>query len=334
MFPPLEVLAETPDTIHLPPGTEQEQTDNPIRSHPGATMSKIRKKDLHFILMRLRDRMNHWGVATNDNAQEIKNILRTLKNHGESHQAQDILPQFTALCKKVESVRDRMDVIESQGPHTCHNHAALGEDRKRIIELEESTAGLWEKGTEQDAGILSMLKSIPEIEILKTQVNGLEKEMENIIPGKNNNLWYRVVELERNKANAISLSGLAGDEIRGRINELESALPKIERMVRTLRLDCFSAIRKQNNENAAAHIQQSDTIMHMKEQIKGLEHRLGRAQDMIAEMQLGAMKHVIECPPTGCVTVCGHGSAYGGGGSGGNVVKHSEPKKPAAKKAR
>ena len=42
------------------------------------------------------------------------------------------------------------------------------------------------------------------------------------------------------------------------------------------------------------HIQQSNTIMKMQEQIKGLENRLSRAQDMIAEleMQLSAINNL------------------------------------------
>jgi hypothetical protein len=70
-------------------------------------------------------------------------------------------------------------------------------------------------------------------------------------------------------------------EDRRRIEELEKEL-KNQR----------AHIIERAEENKAAHIQQSDTFMKMQKQIGGLENRLSRSQDMIAE-----------CHPSGCITV-------------------------------
>jgi hypothetical protein len=231
VFPPLEVLAETPDTIHLPPGTEQEQTDNIIRSRPGdAAMNK--KK------MAKRAQKTYNQFLFNEQGkilEEILDIRKILKNHGEAHMAQDILPQFTKLCEKVESVRDRMDVIESQGPHTCHNHAALGEDRKRIIDLESRmNCGnhpdiitrirdlerakeddvfpargrlqlVAEKIDDIEAAVNTHLKSVADVEILKTQMAGLESD--------NAKLWAAVGTLEIQMQNLLPVHNNMMDEV-------------------------------------------------------------------------------------------------------------------------
>jgi len=39
---------------------------------------------------------------------EILDIRKTLKSHGEAHLAQDLLPQFRELCKKVERIEMQM----------------------------------------------------------------------------------------------------------------------------------------------------------------------------------------------------------------------------------
>ena len=36
---------------------------------------------------------------------EIRDIQQVLKMHGEAHAANDLLPQFTALCEKVETLQ-------------------------------------------------------------------------------------------------------------------------------------------------------------------------------------------------------------------------------------
>jgi uncharacterized coiled-coil DUF342 family protein len=169
-------------------------------------MTKIRKKDLHFTIMRLRERVNHSCIGVNDNAQEIKNILRTLRLHGEGHMTNDLTPQFREMCKRVEAVRDRMDVLESQGTHTCHNLAALKEDQKRIIAIE--------------------LK-------MKEQRSDYH------------------------------------DHIRQLVEENNAA---------------HEMIRKNSNVARECSNAQATEILKMKEQIKGLENRLSRAQDTIAEM--------------------------------------------------
>lgn len=104
------------------------------------------------------------------------------------------------LGQRIDGLRDRMDVFDSQDTHTCHNVAALQEDR-RLIEA-------------------------------------------------------------------------------------------IQAKMKEQREDYHGHIRQLVTENEAAHIQQSNTILKMQEQIKGLENRLSRAQDMIAE-----------CHPDGCIVV-------------------------------
>ena len=49
------------------------------------------------------------GMLLND----IKELNRTLKLHGEAHMAHDILPQFTALVKKVEELEKHQKQVLS-----------------------------------------------------------------------------------------------------------------------------------------------------------------------------------------------------------------------------
>lgn len=99
--------------------------------------------------------------------KEIAELKRVFRLHGEAHMAQDLVPQFRELVKKVEKIEgvlnfklndgpianhskriadleetaealsETVDQLSSVGPHTCHNIAALKDDRKRIMELEE-----------------------------------------------------------------------------------------------------------------------------------------------------------------------------------------------------
>ena len=150
--------------------------------------------------------MHDQYVKINDAKQEIINIQRTLKLHGEAHMAQDLLPQFTELVKKVEKLEGVLNFKLNDGPIMNHS--------KRIADLEETAEALSETvdqlstckcqageqmlkrisnlETRMDAvtkGDLVIfaehidnlnesnrvfLKTIPEVEILKTQVAGLE----------------------------------------------------------------------------------------------------------------------------------------------------------------
>ena len=90
---------------------------------------------------------------------KISALEHLFKMHGQAHMAQDLLPQFTNLCKRVEEIEKRMVQIDIHRDRlanhdesiealsetvdqlssckSCHNLAALEEDRKRIIELEK-----------------------------------------------------------------------------------------------------------------------------------------------------------------------------------------------------
>ena len=65
------------------------------------------------------------GMLLND----IKELNRTLRLHGEAHMAQDLLPQFTELVKKVEKLEGQLNFKLNDGP--IHNHSV------RIVSLEE-----------------------------------------------------------------------------------------------------------------------------------------------------------------------------------------------------
>jgi archaellum component FlaC len=64
----------------------------------------------------------------------------------ETHQAQvNASENIERICKRlndqdesIESLSETVDQMSSMGPHTCHNLAALKEDRQRIIDLEDA----------------------------------------------------------------------------------------------------------------------------------------------------------------------------------------------------
>ena len=95
---------------------------------------------------------------------KISALEQIQRNHGQAHMAQDLLPQFTNLCKRVEEIEKRMVQIDIH--------------RDRLADHDECIEALWEKGTENDSGMLSMLKVIPDIEILKTQMIGLVRDVD------------------------------------------------------------------------------------------------------------------------------------------------------------
>ena len=65
-------------------------------------------------------------------AIRVVNSLRTLKAHGQAHMAQDLLPQFTDMCKKVEKLEGQLNFKLNDGP--IFNHG------KRIADLEKQQA--------------------------------------------------------------------------------------------------------------------------------------------------------------------------------------------------
>ena len=59
----------------------------------------------------------------------LSTVERKLKNHGEAHMADDLLPQFTELVKKGEKLEGQLNFKLNDGP--IHNHSV------RIAELEK-----------------------------------------------------------------------------------------------------------------------------------------------------------------------------------------------------
>jgi len=93
---------------------------------------------------------------------KISALEHLFKMHGQAHMAQDILPQFVLLSKKVEKLEG--DILPG------------------------------------------------------------------VVPGRTS-LWTRVVDLERNKADAISLSGVEGDKIRQRLADHDESIEALSETV-------------------------------------------------------------------------------------------------------
>ena len=170
---------------------------------------------------------------------DIKALEQNLAAHHERMNRHDT--RISDLEETAESLSETVDQ-----PSTCKCEAG-NQMLKRIGELEEANAALWEGGTERDAGMLSLLKAIPDIEILKTQMNFCMKDLNGgMQPGDKISLNSRVMEIERNKADACTLSGKEGDRIRQRLLDLEKE-------IKDQREDYHAHIRQLVEENEAAH---------------------------------------------------------------------------------
>ena len=136
------------------------------------------------------------GMLLND----IKELNRTLKLHGEAHMAQDLLPQFTELVKKVEKLEGVLNFKLNDGP--IHNHsvriaeleklvALVAHHTNKISDVEECNSAHYERLCDIEEFDKTVLKSIPDIEILKTQVQGLVRDVDALkIQFHNTNLHY------------------------------------------------------------------------------------------------------------------------------------------------
>ena len=110
-------------------------------------------------------------IQISDSLQEITNLKRTLKLHGEAHMAQDLLPQFTELVKKVEKLEGQLNFKLNDGPIANHS--------KRIADLEETAESLSETVDQSTLSAKMFLERVTDIEILKTQMAGVEKTVYN-----------------------------------------------------------------------------------------------------------------------------------------------------------
>ena len=141
---------------------------------------------------------------------KISALEHLFKMHGQAHMAQDLLPQFRALCEKVETHHLRLTL---EGKAQQDQNRSISELRKRVEDLEkrmvqidilrdrlndhdESIESLTEtvdqlstckcqageqmlkRITELEESNATFLKSIPDIEILKTRVIGLVRDVD------------------------------------------------------------------------------------------------------------------------------------------------------------
>lgn len=90
---------------------------------------------------------------------------------------------------------------------------------KRIAKLEGSTH------VQNAAHHTAFLSLFPRVEKLEQKIEFCLKDLNGgMQPGDTKSLYSRVMELERNKADAISLSGKGGDAIRKKLEALEKEI--------------------------------------------------------------------------------------------------------------
>ncbi len=140
--------------------------------------------------------------------------------------------------REVELLEKRIKVAEQR--HEITDRIAR-ENWKRIGELESgaNTTGH------------SLLKRV---EKLEQQIEFCLKDLNGgMQPGDRKSLDSRVMELERNKADALTLSGKGGDGIRVNINKLATTIEALQKEIKDQREDYHAHIRQLVEENEAAH---------------------------------------------------------------------------------
>lgn len=78
--------------------------------------------DQRFIVVEEQNR------KLNEKVEKLEGVLNFKLNHSK---------RIADLEETAEALSETVDQLSSVGPHTCHNIAALKDDRKRIMELEE-----------------------------------------------------------------------------------------------------------------------------------------------------------------------------------------------------
>jgi len=133
---------------------------------------------------------------------KISALEHLFKMHGQAHMAQDILPQFVLLSKKVEKLEG--DILPG------------------------------------------------------------------VVPGKTS-LWSRVINLERNKADASTLSGVAGDNINRRLADHDESIEALSETVDQLSTcQIYSEqIKTLVREVETLKIQMGNTILHTNKLMEG-----------------------------------------------------------------
>ena len=179
---------------------------------------------------------------------KISALEHLFKMHGQAHMAQDLLPQFRALCEKVETHHLRLTL---EGKAQQDQNRSISELRKRVEDLEkrmvqidilrdrlndhdESIESLTEtvdqlstckcqageqmlkRITELEESNATFLKSIPDIEILKTQVAALEEK-----PSSKRLMDIETEIKDMREDYHAHFRGLRGDEIKTLIDRTE-----------------------------------------------------------------------------------------------------------------
>lgn len=129
----------------------------------------MKKKNLIKEIMDLQEDIGCLYTRSNEAQQEIRRAHDRHTHHVSDHRANDLLPQFTELCKKVESLEGKLNFKLNDGPIMNHS--------KRIADLEETAEALSETVDQSTLSSKMFLERVVEIEILKTQVSGLENRL-------------------------------------------------------------------------------------------------------------------------------------------------------------
>jgi len=172
--------------------------------------------------------------------KEIKDLNATIRRHGEAHLAQDLLPQFTELVKKVEKLEGVLNFKLNDGP--IHNHsvriaeleklvALVAHHTNKISDVEECNSAHYERLCDIEEFDKTVLKSIPDIEILKTQVQGLVRDVDALkIQFHNTNIHYNglITEVLKQKAFLSKVQAILDRERDARIKKSPGYLKEIE----------------------------------------------------------------------------------------------------------
>ena len=125
------------------------------------------------------------GLEEKSNHIEAENHSLLNGNYERRIEKLENTPATSLNTAIIANHSKRIGDLERENTEALNAHGTRGLQLatiiQRIADLEEANAGLWEAGTEQDAGILSLLKALPDIEILKTRFGGLDKSYADTI---------------------------------------------------------------------------------------------------------------------------------------------------------
>ena len=132
----------------------------------------MKKSELERILLDCVIRGGEREERVQQMEVDVANCKRILKQHGEAHLVQDLLPQFTQLVKKVESLEGKLNFKLNDGP--IFNHG------KRIATLEKQVNDTLDIIPQLNNRIQKLEDTVNSegvrIEILEEKVVKLDKE--------------------------------------------------------------------------------------------------------------------------------------------------------------